>query len=62
MSLLTTLRRDPAPSDRPTIEYDPSSQANRVLEFGEWVESWRARSLRGTKMTDPETGEDSKGE
>ena len=48
--------------DPPATRYDPARQVSQVMEDGEWVDSWDARSLHGTKKNDHETGEDAKGQ
>jgi len=45
----------------PEIRYLTDQQTSEVREAGRWIASWEAASLQGTKKTDVETGEDSKG-
>src|SRR5690606_8280541 len=46
----------------PALRYDNERQVSQVREHGEWVDSWAAAVLAGTKKFDVETGEDAKGE
>jgi hypothetical protein len=61
MALLRKLSTVPQRREKFQILYDDVQQVSSVLEGGEWIPSWDARSLNGTKKEDHETGEDAKG-
>jgi hypothetical protein len=61
MSLLRELAKWPNRGPAPILRYDQGRQISYVKDGDQWIESWRARSLEGTKKFDIETGEDSKG-
>ena len=61
-TLLWQLATQPRQGCGPVLRYDRDRQVSQVLENGDWVDSWRATVLAGTKKHDVETGEDSKGQ
>lgn len=61
-SLLRHIAIPPSASMQPLMRYDTTRQISQIWENGEWVDSWNAQSLVGSKKRDIETGEDNKGE
>jgi hypothetical protein len=61
-SLLRRIAVPPSGGVQPLMRYDASRQISQIWENSEWVDSWKAQSLAGSKKRDIETGEDNKGE
>jgi hypothetical protein len=62
MGILRDLASWPHFDREPKLRYVEERQISYVKEDGDWIESWEARSLEGTKKFDVETGEDAKGQ
>jgi len=62
MGILRTLADWPKWDREPKLRYMRDQQISYVKEGSNWIESWNAMSLRGTKKFDVETGEDAKGQ
>lgn len=61
-SILRSFATAPSQQSVPASRYDEKRQVSQILEGNDWIDSWDARSLMGTKKADIETGEDAKGE
>lgn len=61
-SILRNFATIPSKPNPPQVRYDKERQMSQILENGKWTDSWDAISLMGSKKSDIETGEDSKGE